>query len=51
MRRSFDDIDRVITMDYIQYAQMGLSIGNVKKFEKKLNEKQNALISIRSRKL
>ena len=45
MRRSFDGIDRVITMDYIQYAQMGLSIGNVKKFaEENLNEEQNALV-------
>ena len=45
MRRSFDGIDRVITMDYIQYAEMGLSIGNVKKFaEENLNEEQNALV-------
>ena len=47
IRRSFDGIDRVITMDYIQYAQMGLSIGNVKKFaEENLNEEQNALVDM-----
>lgn len=47
MKRSFDGIDRVITMDYIQYAQMGLSIGNVKKFaEENLNEEQNALVDM-----
>lgn len=46
MKRSFDGIDRVITMDYIQYAEMGLSIGNVKKFaEENLNEEQNALVN------
>lgn len=46
MRRSFDGIDRIITMDYIDYAKMGLSIGNVQKFaEENLNDEQAAFVN------
>ena len=46
MRRSFDGIDRNLTMDYIDYAKMGLSIGNVQKFaEENLNDEQAAMVN------
>lgn len=44
-RNSFDDIDRTITMDYIEYAKMGLSIGNVQNFaDKHLNKEQSNMV-------
>lgn len=44
-RNSFDEIDRTITMDYIDYAKMGLSIGNVQNFaDKNLNKEQSDMV-------
>lgn len=44
-RNSFDDIDRTITMDYIEYAKMGLSIGNVQNYaDKNLNKEQSDMV-------
>lgn len=41
IRSSFDGIDRTITMDYIEYAKMGLSVGNVQNYaDKNLNKEQ-----------
>lgn len=45
IRNSFDGIDRTITMDYIEYAKMGLSIGNVQNFaDKHLNKEQSDMV-------
>lgn len=45
MINSFDGIDRTITMDYIEYAKMGLSIGNVQNFaDKNLNKEQSDMV-------
>lgn len=35
IRNSFDGVDRTISMDYIEYAKTGLSIGNVQNFADK----------------
>ncbi len=45
IRNSFDGIDRTITMDYIEYAKMGMSIGNVQNYaDKNLNKEQSDMV-------
>ncbi len=45
IRNSFDGVDRTITMDYIEYAKMGLSIGNAQNFaDKNLTKEQSDMV-------